>query len=268
MLRRVAVAAWVVALAPAAHAHDSWIVPSLGKSGRHLLHIELNVGDRFPVREGATPIASVRRAACRTVAQAGREVPLVARVEHANTLELRAQLDVERPWSCWVRLREHEVSLTPDLVAVYLAEIRAPATVRQAWASQHAKGAPWREVYRKFMRAEGAAQASSHEDVSTIRRPHGEGLELLPLGQGPLRVGQPLTFAALLDGMPVPGLAVELVSERSALGVWRETDTKGHIEVSLPFTGQWLLRAVRLEPPTDDAQPWRSQFATLSIVPR
>ena len=58
-------------------------------------------------------------------------------------------------------------------------------------------------------------------------------------------------------------LAVELVSDRSPLGVWSRTGAQGELEWTLPFAGRWLVRAIALEP--DGAAAWRSRFATLAV---
>jgi hypothetical protein len=68
-----------------------------------------------------------------------------------------------------------------------------------------------------------------------------------------------------MDGRPLAGQWVELVSERHTLGVWRQSDPQGLLQVPPPFPGQWLLRATVLEPPADDAQAWRSRFVTLVV---
>jgi uncharacterized GH25 family protein len=157
--------------------------------------------------------------------------------------------------------------LTPELVKTYLDEVRAPAAVRQAWSDQQAKGVAWQERYRKYMRVEHSG-AAPDPDLGAIRRPGGAGLELLPVGSQPVRVGQPTTFRALSDGKPLSGLSVELVNERLPVGIWRQTDADGLISASLPFAGQWLLRATDFELPASEGGPWRSRFSTLSVYPR
>lgn len=253
--------------APTAHAHDSWLSPSIDPSGAGLLRVELSIGPRFPLRQGSTPVSSVETAACRSLADGRREVPLVPRIERADRLELRSRLDAGSAWTCWVALRPQEVTLTPEGVQAYLHDVRAPARVQEVWAIRHARGLPWREVYRKFMRME-RSQPAAAQDLLVIRQPRGEGLELTPVGRDAVRVGQAATFQALLDGQPVPGLAVEFVNERIGLGIWRETDAHGHAGLTFPFAGQWLLRATRIEPPEEDEQAWRSRFATLSVFPQ
>jgi hypothetical protein len=59
----------------------------------------------------------------------------------------------------------------------------------------------------------------------------------------------------------VPGFSVQLVSERSRLGVWARTDAQGHVSHVLPFAGRWAMRGTLLEPEGDDR--WQSRFVTL-----
>jgi uncharacterized GH25 family protein len=257
------IAAWA-ALLPAAQAHDTWLIASPADAGSGLLRLELGFGNRFPVREGGPPANSVHAAGCRE-AGATREQALLPRQERPEFLELRARVNDARGAACWVELKPHSVELAPELVPQYFDEIRAPAAQRELWTHQRSRGARWRESYRKFMRIElpGRGAAPAPADLATLRQAQGLGLEIVPTGGEPIRIGQPATFQVLLDGQPLAGLAVQLVSERSPLGIWRETDAQGRLRETLPFGGQWLLRATRLEPPGNDTDPWRSRFVTL-----
>jgi hypothetical protein len=83
-----------------------------------------------------------------------------------------------------------------------------------------------------------------------------------------IAVGRPIAFQVLRDGKPLPGLAVELVSERNPLGIWREADARGQLRHTLPFGGRWLLRATELRPAARDPESWESRFVTLAIDAR
>jgi hypothetical protein len=61
------------------------------------------------------------------------------------------------------------------------------------------------------------------------------------------------------------GLALELRSETSPLGIWRRTDAQGRIDVSLPLPGRWLLRGVDLRVSALDPDRWDSRFVTLAF---
>jgi uncharacterized GH25 family protein len=159
--------------------------------------------------------------------------------------------------SCWIEVQPHEVALTPALVDVYFRDIRPDDAVREAWASQLERGEAWQERYVKFARIEMA------DAKAGVRKPVGVELEIVVDGDAPLRVGGEARFRVLSAGQPVQGLMVELVSERSALGVWARSDAEGRVQWKLPFAGAWLVRATRLH---KDGMQWRSRFATLAFA--
>lgn len=246
----------------AVSAHDSWLRVLPEQPGNGLLALELGVGSRYPKSEGPTPAGSLAQAGCTDAA--GQRFVLAPRGERASGLELRARVGGSTPLACWMELRPFDVELTPALVQVYFDEVRAPAAVRQAWARQLAGGGSFEETYRKVARIE-LPSPEPGLDLSPLRKPLGFPLELLPSGGAPLRRGAVASFQALSSGRPVAGLAVEFVSRRNPLGIWRETDGEGRISIALPLDGEWLLRATALEPPDAQGQRWRSRFATLTV---
>lgn len=257
-------AAMLWAACSSARAHDSWLRPLPEQPGAGLLALELGVGSRYPKAEFSIAADSIVQSAC--LDAGGRRIPLLVRAQRTETLELRSRVGDAAAATCWLELRPHTVELTPELVRTYLAEIRAPRALREAWAQQQASGGGWQETYRKFIRIElPALGAAAPADLSALRRPLGAGLELVPLGGTPIEKGVTATFQALTDGKPLPGLAVEFVNRRSPVGIWRETDAEGRINLALPLAGEWLLRSTSLEPPPGAGQPWRSRFSTLTI---
>jgi hypothetical protein len=247
-----------------ARAHDTWFNP-----GREAGMLELATGNRYPVQEVGPAAASLALARCGD--GAAPEMPLRAMREHRERLELAplANDAAQGLLSCRAELHAAEIELEPRLVQVYLAEIRAPAATRAAWAQLQQQGVPWRERYRKFARIELAADgAVTPERLATARQPTGMALEIVILGERPLAIGQPLEFQVLRDGVPLPGFPVELVSERSALGVWRQTDARGVLRHRLPFGGRWLLRGTELRLSPERAGTWESRFVTLALEAR
>ena len=226
-------------LAGAAHAHDSWIVPDGSV-------LSVATGNRYPRAELTVPPGGIEQAACHS-ASGGRA-----------SFARRAG-----PQGCWAELREYGIELDAALVPVYLREARPPETVRDRWQALHAEGIGWRERYRKFARIELAGPEVPTAVLRNLRRPAGLDLEIVPAGDSPLRVGQPGRFIVLSQGQPVPGQAVELVSERNPLGAWSKTDERGTVQWTLPFAGHWLVRTIAIGP--DAASAWRSRFATLAF---
>lgn len=253
-MRRAAAALLACALAWPAAAHDSWLAPAAGRAGL----LAFSTGNRYPAAESAPAATSIAEAAC--VDAAGRKRALRPAGATAQALHLRVR--ASGPLACWATLASHEVTLTPELVEVYLREIRPPETVRAAWADLRERGLPWIEGYRKFARVEWGAAKASPAALRALRQPAGLPLEIVVLGDAPLRAGEAAQFQVLAHGKPVTGLAVELVSERSPLGVWARSDDEGGLQHRLPFGGAWLLRATWLEA---DGERWRSRFATLAF---
>jgi len=248
--------------------HDSWLSPARGASPPGQVVLELATGNRYPLQEFSQSAASVAQARCTDGAVT---TPLRPLAEQPKWLDLAANLPKAgaQALSCWAELGAAEIEIQPRLVQVYFADIHTPAANRQAWAALQERGLPWRETYRKFARIELAQDADvPAARLAAARRPAGLDLEIVVLGDNPIAVGQPLAFQVLRDGRPLAGFAVELVSERSPLGIWRETDVNGMLHHTLPFAGRWLLRGTDLRLSARRADTWESRFVTLAIDAR
>lgn len=248
-----------------AAAHDTWLSLEAAPSGGPL-EITLATGEHFPLRQSGHARESVVRSGC--LGPQGQVVPLRVHAETPTGLLMRVgdHRGLESPLACWAETRAFQVELTPQLVEQYLREIQAPDALRAVWQSQRQQGLPWRERYTKQARVELAASAHmGRKPLGDIRTPTGSGLELLPAGTEPVRVGAPLSVQVLEDGQPLGGLSVQLVSERLPLGVWRRSDEQGRVTYTLPFEGRWLLRTTKLVAPTTAGGEWQSRFSTLLI---
>ena len=249
----------------AAHAHDSWLSPvPTPVQGEALF--ELSAGNRFPVQEvGASP-QYLDRSTC--MDGQGRALPMRPDNvgQKALSLRVRGLAGPGMPLSCWIELQAYDIELQPQLIPVYLAEIRPPAAVREAWAAMQARGLPWRESFRKYARIEAMEVGTpTPAQRAAARKPAGMTLEIVLLGDGPVAVGEDLRFQVLRDGKPLAAFATELVSERSPLGIWRTTDSQGMVSHKLPFGGRWLLRGTDLRVSQKDADRWDSWFVTLTV---
>ncbi len=263
----VAFAVWLL-VGGAAQAHDSWFAPSSEQgSARGARVLQFSTGNRYPVQEFNPTAASLVRSQCTD--RNGATLALKPLREQAKWLELQAVSPARQRaplLACWLELKPFELQMTPDKVQIYLDEIKATPAQRAAWAQLQARQLPWQESYRKFARIELAAAATATPaQRAAARQPAGLDLEMVVLGDGPIAVGQPLAFQVLRDGQPLAGFAVELISERSALGIWRETDANGVVRHSLPFAGRWLLRGTDLRQAPQPADSWVSRFVTLAI---
>ena len=248
-------------------AHDTWLHVDEQPPGSGLLALQMGSGARYPKSEGAVPGSRVVHPGC--VDEAGASHPLAPREERQPMLQLRARVGDAKAVACWLELQPVDLVLTPELVEEYFQDIRAPQTVRDAWAAQQKAGVAWKEVYRKFVRIEAPLPGADAVAASAaMRQPRNYPLELVPVGKDPVRARVEAEFQALADGKPVPGLAVEFVSLRNPAGIWRETDGNGRMRLALPFAGEWLLRSTVLHPPASPREPWRSAFATLTVQVR
>jgi len=259
----------VLCAALSAHAHDSWLAPSRDDSPPGQAVLELATGTRYPVQQFGQSFGSVARSGC--IGSGGGALALTPLHEHENWLDLVTKVGSGDgpPLACWVELGAVDTLLEPKIVEVYFKDIRPPEAVRQTWAALQARKLPWRESYRKFARIElPAAAGTPAQSLAAARQPLGLGLEIVVLGAAPIAVGQPLSFQVLRDGKALPGLSVELVSERNAFGVWRQSDTNGQLRHTLPFSGRWLLRATELRPSIRTPDAWESRFVTLAIEAR
>jgi hypothetical protein len=260
---RVVLLLAALCVALTARAHDSWLAAPGDTAEGPLL--ELGTGTRFPVRQFSQSRESVIDAQC--IDGSGMAVPLSAGVQHAQWLDLDMEgAQAKPPLSCHAELAPAQIELDARTVQIYFAEIHPTTQVRQAWSALQLRGIRWHERYRKFARIELASAANAMgAERKMARRPLGSGLEIVAMGDEPITTTATIDFQVLRDGTPLAGQAVELVSERSAFGVWQVTDTEGRLRHRLPFNGRWLLRTVDLRPPADDQQTWESRFATLAF---
>lgn len=266
-LLRAAFTGLCIVATGAAFAHDTWLHVADQQPGSGLLALQMGSGARYPKSEGAVPASRVLGAGCADDTGASR--PLAPRQELPVMLELRARVGAARSVACWLALPPVDLVLTPELVQVYLQDIHAPQPVRDAWAAQQKAGIAWKEVYRKYVRIEAPVPGAETVAVpATMRQPRNYPLELLPVGDSPVRAGAEAEFQALANGKPVADLPVEFVSLRNPAGIWRQTDARGRMRLALPFGGEWLLRSTVLHVPATPQEPWRSEFATLTVQVR
>jgi hypothetical protein len=240
----------------AATAHDSWFEAlPLTAGGAPLL--ALGTGSQFPALETAIaePYLTVR--GCRSAdSRTPGAAPLVLKALRNTPTSLLLQ-SPRGAATCWVQLAPFEVEVAPDKVPVYLKEIQATPEIRAAWAAMQARGLPWRERYTKHARIELGPPGAMPAPI---------GLDLhIEKASSSVRVGTNISVQALRDGQALPGLALELRSESSPLGIWRRTDAQGRITVAAPLPGRWLLRGVDLRLAADDPDRWDSRFVTLAF---
>lgn len=257
---RAAAAMLASCLLTPARAHDTWfeLRPAAPASAAQLA---LGTGNRFPIMEYPLGFEQLRHSGCRSAD--GMALPLTHDGDEPLALRLRvANAAAGDAVSCWAQTQAFDIELTLPLVALYLKEIQAPAAVREAWATQQARGQRWTERYTKHARIELPDAAGR----VTAAAPSGMALDLVLLG-GPraLRAGDSVEFQLLRDGRPLAGQALELHGEHGALGFWRRTDAEGRVRFTLPLPGRWVLRGTELRLAEAADVLWESRFVTLTF---
>jgi Domain of unknown function (DUF4198) len=233
---------------PTAWAHDTWF-QRLDADG-HTPRLALGTGNQFPQQETGIDTKYIVESACR----AARITTTLKPGGQADTaLHLRATPGAS---TCWAQTAAFEVTLDADKIAPYLREVNASAEQRATWAALQQRGLPWRERYVKHARIELGAPSALPAPL---------GLDLVIEHPSAIEPGQTFTVRALRDGQPLPGLAVELRSEDSPLGIWRRSDEAGRLTMPAPSAGRWLLRAIDLRLSTTTPDTWDSRFATTAF---
>jgi hypothetical protein len=233
--------------ASAAQAHDTWFHATPARPGA-ALELHLGTGNRYPVQETGVGAEYLERQGCRST---NGEKPMRPVRDTERALVLQAGSDAR---SCWAQLVPLDIQIKPNLVAVYLKEIQAPAWVHKTWSQQQAQGLPWKERYTKHARIDLGASATTAEPV--------------PLGMDILRQTLPdgsLRFRLLRGGQALAGQPMELIAQNSSFGIWRRSDEQGFIQVGALPAGPWVLRGTVLQIAADDPTRWDSDFVTLAF---
>lgn len=254
-LCRSALAMAVVLAAAPATAHDTWFAAQPSPAGR--VTLALGTGNAFPLHETGIDAKYLVQRGCRSGAAA---LPLQPVGDAPHALLLQVQVSTAAPLTCWAQSEPFEVTLAPDKIAIYFRDIQAPPAVRDAWSKMKARGLAWHERYTKHARIELNPSAAAAAPVPMLAMD-----AVLESPAHPPSTGEPLQFRVLRDGVPLPGFAVELRSERSAFGVWRRTDAEGRVRIAAPLPGRWVLRGTDLRVSAGDADRWESRFVTLAF---
>ena len=272
--RLLSLATVLAVLCTSAVAHDSWFAP-LPRTDRGEAVLALGTGNQFPVMEVTMPLAQLARTGCQGEGQRAAPMRWVADRPVAVVLRSARPAPATAALTCWAQLHAIDIEID-DLktVDIYLNEVQALPAVRERWAAMRARGVRWQETYTKVARVEmnapeaDAAQSAAQSAAPSAALPElvaGAALDLRLETPGPLRVGDTLRAQLLRDGQPLAGLPLELRSNLSPVGIWRQTDAEGRISVTVPLAARWLLRGVDLRPSESRADAWDSRFITLAF---
>jgi hypothetical protein len=247
----------MLVLGGSALAHDTWFELLPPAQARGDVALALGTGNRFPVYDLAVDTKYFARSGCRGSDGRSRALDWQRYTDKATWLRVKGA--DAAALTCWVQLQPFEFELPPDKIEVYFKEIRPSAAVLAAWADLKARGLPFLEKYTKSARIDLGPQAAPTAAVGTAM----DVLRDAPAGA--ITTGTEASFVVLREGKPLADLPVELVNERSPLGLWHRTDAQGRIRVRLPLPGRWLLRGTDLRLSASDPTRWESQFITYAF---
>ena len=252
-ISRSLAAALLAAYCGGAAAHDTWFEPLPSPRGE--ANFALGTGNRFPLSDQGVDEKFFSKSGCRGAD--GKTLVLeTLRYTEKNT-RLRARPADASQLTCFVQLDPFEFDLPPDRIEIYFKEIRPSTAVLSAWAELRARGLPFHERYTKSARIDGA---------NATPLPVGTMMDVLRLSPaGPLAVGMEAEFQVLREGQPLVDFPVEMINERSPIGLWQRSDAQGRVRARLPLPGRWLLRGTDLHLSPSDATKWESQFITYAF---
>ena len=265
--RAAALATLLLCGSAKAWAHDSWFAP-LPRTDRGEAVFAFGTGNQFPVQEVTIPLTQLQRSGCQGAGQRVAPMRWVADRPVALVLRSARPVPATAALSCWAQLHPIPIEIDDATVEVYLNEISALPAVRERWAALRARGVRFQETYTKVARVElnalepGVAAAPASSGPEAVA---GLALDLRVESPLPLRAGDTLRAQLLRDGQPLAGLPLELRSDLSPLGIWRQTDAEGRISVPVPLAANWLLRGVDLRPAEGRPDAWDSRFITLAF---
>jgi hypothetical protein len=244
--------------APAAAAHDLWILPqSFRPAPGAAVRVEVRVGETFPESVNApratlTRFALVSAAGSRDIGGAKAEGKALAASMTAPAGGTAAVVLEGQP---------SHIVLTPEQFKDYL--------LHEGLAHIHAErertgeaGKPGREDYSRHSKA--LIRSAAGDGVAT--RPLGMALELVPASDPyDLAPGASVTFKALFQGRPLADL--ELRAYTVGGDVLRvRTAADGTATVRLDRPGPWCVAFIHMERCAGCAEAdWRSYFGTLTF---
>jgi len=234
----------------AAFAHDTWFEP-LGAG------LALGTGNRFPVSDLAVDDKYFVKSGCINADGKARSLDKLRFTDKATLLHSKDRVGAE-PLTCFMQLQPFDIDLPPDKIEIYFKEVRPTDAALAAWADLKARGLPFREHYTKSARIDLGTDAFAQATGTAM-----DALRVSP--RGALSVGSEAVFQVLRDGKPLPDFPVELINERSPIGLWFRTDAEGRIGAKLPLPGRWLLRGTELKLSASDATRWESWFITYAF---
>ena len=268
---------WLLILAlaaPAAVAHDMWVVPpGVGPSGVRPAGVPLTVGElaeiRLRVGHGghSEPVTRDPRRLVRLVAVGpGGELP-VPGLDGADPAGLF------RPPAAgtWVVAYESTAAYS-ELPAARFERYLSEEGLENVTAKRRQRGQsaePGRELYSRSLKSlfyVGGASPAAAAAPAAGDRPVGLPLELVLLSDPARLAAEPAELRLLLHGEALGGALVDVRRLDQGSANPRRTDSDGRVRFELG-PGAWLVGTVHMEEAAASAgADWRTLFATLTFV--
>jgi ketosteroid isomerase-like protein/uncharacterized GH25 family protein len=263
---RIRVTLWLVAIFAVAasgaplRAHDTWLLPQHFQVGSgEEIECALTSGMEFPKNDHAVAADRIDTARLRF---AGAVKQLTDLRPEADHLAIRARLDGAGIAGFALSSKPREITQSAAEVSGYFDEIGAPDSVRSAWAASGRS--ELRELCGK--NATSFVRVGDSEGDVSFREPLGLDFEMVAeVDPTRLEAGARFLFVAWFRGAPLAGVSVSLAGAGGKAVATVITDAAGRGAVEIPASGPWLLRSVYLRSPTGAAEPWESDFTTLSF---
>lgn len=242
-------------------AHDTWLLPASMRVpvGKPVM-LSLTSGMAFPVDDFVIDAKRITRA---NVRLAGVTSDLVNPTPASKSLHFEWTPATSGVAVFAVELAPKVLTLAPDKIEEYFADINAQKELRAEW-ERIPKPRAWRESYTKH--ASSFVQVGEAANATSWRQPTGMGFEIVP-ETNPVTVtaGQLFKVRVMRNGKGVAGLQVGRQREGETAVEFTTTDAGGHASMKLARAGRWLVNVTDLRRANRPDLEWQSDFATLTI---
>ena len=242
-------------------AHETWLAPNQGSVPPGLpVRIDMSSGGGFPIMETAIEPSRLARFGVRL----GEEILKPTYIGGPRSLKFNLTPPKEKEGlaTAFVSLKPRKLTLTPDKVAEYLAEINQPALL-ESWKARP-EPRTWREEYTKHAKAFFRV---GKKDDDSWKTPVGLGLEIVPLndptGANP---AEDFIVQVLRNGQPLPGLTLTTLIDPRTPRVFVVTDAEGKAALKLNRAGRWLVEGTDLRETTKPGLDFESDFTTMLVM--
>ncbi len=240
-------------------AHDLWIEPSSFRPAEaQLFAVRLRVGEAFRGDRVPRMMERIERFAA---VGPGGEVPLKG-TEGADPAGL-AVLPAPGAWLLVYDSNHARVELEGPKFEAYLAE-EGLEKISRLRAERGQTAAPSREIYSRCAKSLVLVGKGPLEGFDRVL---GLPLELVPEELPALAAESELPLLLLFQGRPLAGaLVIAIPRDAPEARVSGRTDAEGRVRLDLDRAGDWLVKAVHMEPAAaDSGADWESFWASITL---